>query len=86
MRLRIYSLASFQASLIMESDSLNPISWVFSSVIMPWKSRIYSNEIKSIFSLLKVKLQHIGQAANSFRDALPKLGVDRSSDLLAFTM
>lgn len=48
--------------------------------------QFYFNEIKSIFCLLQVKFQHVGCTASRFANRLAKQGVDRSSDLHAFTM
>lgn len=82
----VRALASFQAPLVVEIDSLNDISWMSSFAIKRWRFRIYSNEIKSILSSIQVKFQHVRWEANSFVDTLAKEGVDISSNLLAFTL
>ena len=71
---------------MVESDSLNAISWVSSSAMFPWKSQFYLNEIRALSSSIQVSFIHVGRAANGFADSLAKQGVDRSSNFLAFSM
>ena len=68
-----------------ESDSLNAISWVSSSTTFPCYLQFYVNEIRALSSMIQVVFQHVGRSANGFADSLAKQGVDRSSDLVAFT-
>ena len=70
----------------MESDSLNAISWVSSSAVIPWRFQFYLNEIRALASSIQVKFQHVGRLANGFADLLAKQGLDRSSNLVAFIM
>ena len=50
--IRIFSSTSFHSSLMVESDSLNAISWVSSSTTFPWKFQFYMNEIRALSSCL----------------------------------
>ena len=84
--IRIFSSASFQSSFVVQSDSLNAISWVSSSTTFPWKSQFYMNEIRALLSLIQVGFKHVGRSANCFANSLAKQGADRYSDLVAFTL
>lgn len=70
--LYIFASASFQATLMVESDSLNGIAWVSFLHKFPRRFQFYFNEIQSLFFVIRVKFQHIGWTTNSFMDALAK--------------
>lgn len=84
--LRIFAFATFNERFVVESDSLNAVSWASSLAKFPWRFQFYFNEIKYLSPLFCVTFQHIGRMANSFADLIVKQGVDRSSELVAFTM
>lgn len=78
--------SSFQSKLAVESDSLNVLSWVSSLAILLWRFQFYLIEIKALLSSIQVAFQHVGRSANSVADSLAKQGLDRSFNLLAFTV
>ena len=84
--IRIFSYFYFHSSLVVKSDSLIAMSWVSSSSMFPWKFQFYMNEIRALSPMIQVVLKHVGRSANGFADSLAKQGVDRSSDLVAFTL
>lgn len=43
----MFAASSLTSRLVVESDSLNAISWVLSSVARPWSFQFYLNEIKA---------------------------------------
>lgn len=83
---RIFASSSFNSRLEVKSDSLNVISWVSSSAVIPWRFQFYLNEIRVLTFSIQVKFQHVRRSANGFADSLAKQGVDRSSNLMAFTV
>lgn len=74
--------SSFQSKLVVESDSLNAISWVTSSALTPWRFTFYLEGIKMLSSLMEVVFRHVGWLANGFANSLVKQGMERSSPLL----
>ena len=72
--LKLYKV-SFNHPLIVESDSLNAISWVTNLAKGPWRFYFYLNEIKSLSSQLEVEFRHILHSANEEADVLAKRGV-----------
>ena len=83
---RIFASSSFNSRLEVESDSLNAISWVSSSAVIPWRFQFYLNEIRALASSIQVKFRHVGRSANGFANLLAKQGVDRSSNSVAFIL
>lgn len=63
---------------LVESNSLNAISWVYSRVSPSWRFRFYFNLIKELSSSIFVKLHHVGRSANGFANSMAKQGVDGS--------
>lgn len=70
---------------MMESDSLNSISWVSSPSKIPWKFHFYFNNIPwrfhfyfnkilSLSSLLDVAFKHVRCYTNGFVESLAKQG------------
>lgn len=51
---------------MVESDSMNEISWVSSSVYSPWECQFYINEIKWLSLLVQVEFKNVGQLADTF--------------------
>ena len=82
----MFASSSLTSRLVVESDSLNAISWVLSSAARPWRFQFYLNEIRALSSLIQVSFQHVGRSTNGFVDSLAKQGVHVSSNLVAFTM
>ena len=56
----------------MEGDSLNPISWVTSRALPPWRFQFYFNEIKEPSYLIFVEFHHMDRSANGFADLMAK--------------
>lgn len=73
---------SFQAKLVLESDSMHAVAWVSSTVSL--EISILFKETKVLSSLIQVELKHIGRLANSLADSLaknwPRKWVDRMID------
>ena len=84
--IRIFTSTSSRSRLVVESDSLNAISWVSSSAMFSWKFQFYLNKIRALSSSIQVSFIHVERAANGFANSLAKQGVDGSSNFLAFTM
>ena len=61
--LRSFSV-SFRQTLIVESDSLNLISWVSNETKGSWRFYFYLNEIKCLSLELDVEFRHIPHSAN----------------------
>lgn len=59
--------SSFHSRLVVESYSMNTISWVSSSFPKPWKSQLLFNEIK-LLSFQLVEFFHLVRLANSMVD------------------
>ena len=70
--LRVYKVL-FNHPLIVESDSLNAISWVANSAKSLWRFYFYLNEIKFLSSELEVEFRHILHSANEEADVLAGL-------------
>lgn len=70
---------SFQAKLVLESDSMHAVAWVSSTVSL--EISILFKETKVLSSLIQVEFKHIGQMANGLADSFAKKGVDRMIDL-----
>lgn len=56
----------FQDSLVVESNSLNMISWISPSTATPWRLQFYFSEIKYLSSLIQVEFKHVERLANSY--------------------
>ena len=65
----------YHHNLIMESDSINAISWV-KSLRGPWKMHFLFNEIGLFVSEMQLTFQHIIRSANGMEDSLVKQGVN----------
>ena len=76
--LRLFS-ALFRQPLIVESDSLNAISWVSNAAKGLWKAYFCLDEIKFLSSELDVEFRHILPSMNEEADVLAKRGLHRSS-------
>lgn len=83
--LRIF-FSSFSTKLVVESDSMNTISWISSSKSTPWRFHFYFNEIKVLSSSISVKFQHVGKSVNGFADSLAKLRVDSSAHFVVCSL
>lgn len=72
--LRIFS-RSFQRRLVVESDSLNAISWVGINISKPWKVQFTFNGIKDLASNIGATFHHVLRSTNGLADALAKQGL-----------
>eukprot|EP00268_Persea_americana_P056975 TRINITY_DN6784_c0_g1_i2.p2 TRINITY_DN6784_c0_g1~~TRINITY_DN6784_c0_g1_i2.p2 ORF type:complete len:105 (-),score=19.94 TRINITY_DN6784_c0_g1_i2:1073-1387(-) len=70
-------------SIVVESNSLNAISWMSCLEEDLWKFQFLFNEIKTWSSSLNVEFHHVLRSGNGMADALAKLGVEREVALLA---
>ena len=70
-------------SIVVESDSLNAISWMSCLEKGPWKFQFLFNEIKTWSSSLNIEFHHVLRSGDGMADALAKLGVEREIALLA---
>lgn len=61
--IHIYVSSSFHSKLVVESDSLNVISWVSSPAVHPCRFQFYLNEIRCLSSSIQVVL---GRPINGF--------------------
>ncbi|XVF37004.1 hypothetical protein REPUB_Repub19eG0107600 [Reevesia pubescens] len=62
--------------LIIESDSLNAVSWVNAPSTTPWKLKKLCAFIKFLKSSLKAwKIVHIHRESNEYADMLAKVGI-----------
>lgn len=68
---------SFRQPLIVESDSLNAISWMSNSAMGPWKFYFLLNKIKFLSSELEVEFRHILRLANGEADMRGKRGASQ---------
>lgn len=66
--LQIFASFSFP-KLLVESDSMNVVSWVSSITLPPWGFKFYFNEIKMLSSSISVEFCYVGWSANSFADS-----------------
>lgn len=78
-------ISSFQAGLIIESDSSNSIGWI-SSYEGHWKFHFLLSDIKFMSSQGLVEFKHVGRLANVMVDSLGKQGVDKVVPLIAYTI
>lgn len=74
--LRIF-FPSFHGRLVVESSSLNAISWMSKSIPKPWSFQFVLNEIKFLVSQIQVEFCHVCRLANCLADFFTKQGVDR---------
>lgn len=76
--LRIFNW-SFHGSLYVESDSSNPISWVYLGKSQLWKLEFYSKEMKDLASNFNVIFLLEVWSASGPADDLAKQGITRTS-------
>lgn len=50
---------SFHASLIVENDSSNAITWILQKDNIPWKLQYFFNEIRWLSSLIQAVYRHV---------------------------
>lgn len=74
--LRIFA-TSFHSNLVLESDSRNAISWIYSLAKPPWRFQFF-NEIRVLSFAIFVEFHHVGWSATGFANSLAKQGVDTS--------
>ncbi|WRX11383.1 Ribonuclease H domain - like 9 [Theobroma cacao] len=69
--------------LIIETDSINVVTWVSKPLSSPWRLRNLVLKIKALLSKIpKWQIIHTPRSGNELADSLTKLGVERATDLL----
>lgn len=84
-KLFVYFLLSFRTCWWWRVTS-NVGGWVSRCGSRPWKFQFHFNDIKKLSSGLDFVFCHEVGLANSMEDALAKLGVDRTSPWLGFSL
>lgn len=79
-------VSSFQAKLIVESDSKSIISWLSFYCSASLDFEFLFNKIKSLPFAISVKFKHIVRMTNGFPDSSSKQGMHRSLLFVAFTL
>ncbi|EOX95147.1 Uncharacterized protein TCM_004701 [Theobroma cacao] len=69
--------------LIIETDSINAVTWVSKPLSSPWRLRNLVLKIKALLSKIpKWQIIHTPRYGNELADSLTELGVERATDLL----
>ena len=81
-----FASSSFNSKLEVERDSLNVISLLSSSTVIPWRFQFYLNKIRYLPSSIQAKFQHVRRSTNGFAASLTKQWMGRSFHLMAFIL
>lgn len=69
--------------LIIETDTINAVTWVSKPLSSLWRIRNLVLKIKALLSKIpRWQIIHTPRSENELADSLAKLGVERATDLL----